>query len=291
MRRFADDSAPSLSTDSLDCRSKMQSYRIILGCVVLVGATGCHAWHAWHEPPLEPVSTLEPPIEFGAVGPPVIFGPPAELGPDGADTVILPPCDAPYEEMPWAGDSFEWGPPVADLPEGQQNPLFIPVSNHEAAWKEIVDVVDDYFRIAREEPVHAYGGVLTEGRIATRPISGATHLEPHRCDSVGRFNRWESTLQTIRRKANARVVPTAGGLLVEMIVEKELEDLPRPEHSTAGAATFRTDGSLRRSRTEPTNRSESSDTWIPLGRDPALEQRMLADIRDRLDVAPPGVVY
>ncbi len=108
-------------------------------------------------------------------------------------------------------------------------------------------------------------------------------LEPHRMDSVGSFNRWESTFQSIRRRATVRVVPDANGYLVEVIVEKELEDLAKPEKSTAGAATFRNDGSLPSSRLEEVSRTRQSQRWISLGRDPALEQRMLADIHARLN--------
>jgi hypothetical protein len=124
--------------------------------------------------------------------------------------------------------------------------------------------------------------VWTEGRIETAPQDGATWLEPHRGDSVGAFNRWESTFQTIRRRAVIRVIPDANGYLVEAIVEKELEDVRNPEKATAGAATFRNDDSLPSRRLEEVNRLRSSPRWIQLGRDPALEQRLLAEIHARL---------
>ena len=109
------------------------------------------------------------------------------------------------------------------------------------------------------------GEVWTEGLIQTAPQDGATWLEPHRHDSVGTFNRWESTFQTIRRRAVVRVIPDAAGYLVEVIVEKELEDLPSPEKATAGAATFRADGSLPSRRLEQVSRTRSSPRWIQLG--------------------------
>ncbi|MCA9248645.1 MAG: hypothetical protein KDA42_16080, partial [Planctomycetales bacterium] len=136
-----------------------------------------------------------------------------------------------------------WNAPV-DAYGAFPNPLQVPVANHDFAWDQIVDVVDDYFRIEHEQRVRIYEDVLTEGRIDTFPQGGATILEPHRRDSVGSFNRWESTLQTIRRRATLRVIPTGGGYLVDVQVEKELEDLPKPERSTTGSATFRNDGSL-----------------------------------------------
>jgi hypothetical protein len=165
------------------------------------------------------------------------------------------------------------------------NPTLVAWVHHELMWNQIVDVVDDYFRIQSELPVQQAGDVLTEGRIDTFPQGGATLLEPQRRDSVGRFNRWESTLQTIRRHAHLRVTPATGGFLVEVIVEKELEDLPRPERATAGASTFRNDTALERRSRDTVHQAGLG--WIPLGRDFALEQQILSEIQARLGGAPP----
>jgi hypothetical protein len=162
------------------------------------------------------------------------------------------------------------------------NPIAVPVTNEEVAWDQIADVVSDYFTIAREQRARREGELITEGRIDTAPLTGATWLEPYRKDSVGSFNRWESTFQTIRRRAIVRVIPDPAGYLVEVIVEKELEDLPNPEKATAGAAVFRGDDALPSQRLEDVNRVRSSPQWLLLGRDPLLEQRMLGDIQARL---------
>ena len=163
--------------------------------------------------------------------------------------------------------------------QGVGSTVFVPVASEELAWEQIVDVVDDYFRVERESRVQTVGNVVTEGRIDTFPQIGATWLEPHRPDSVGWENRWESTFQTIRRRAVLRVMPQPGGYLIEAVVNKELEDLPRPENSTAGAATFRNDNSLPSRLDEEVERTSLSENWIPQGRDPLLEQQMLAEIR------------
>jgi hypothetical protein len=143
-------------------------------------------------------------------------------------------------------------------------------------------VVSDYFPIAREQQVRRSGEAWSEGRIETAYQGGATWLEPFRKDSVGRFNRWESTFQTIRRSAVVRVIPDANGYLVEVVVQKEIEDLPHPERATAGAATFLNNESLPTQRAGDVSRTLSSPRWLPLGRDPALEAKMLADVHARL---------
>jgi hypothetical protein len=166
----------------------------------------------------------------------------------------------------------------------------VPVIDDDLAWDQIADVVSDYFTISREQRARRGGEGWCEGRIETAPQDGATVLEPHRKDSVGSFNRWESTFQSIRRRATVRVVPDAAGYLVEVIVEKELEDLAKPEKATAGSATFRNDLSLPSNRLEAVSRTRQSTRWIPLGRDPPLEQRMLAEIHARLNGITSGRV-
>ena len=170
-------------------------------------------------------------------------------------------------------DSIPRPPFGAGLP----NPLQLSVANRDAAWDQIVDVVDDYFRIRSEKRVRLVEGVLVEGRIDTVPLGGATILEPHRLDSVGSANRWESTLQTIQRTATLRVVPLETGYLIDVAVHKELEDLPRPERATTGPATLRHDDTPQ-DRRQYARIRRGDRQWIPVGRDVALEQTILAQI-------------
>jgi hypothetical protein len=168
----------------------------------------------------------------------------------------------------------------------------VPVGDENVAWDQIADVVDDYFKIAREQRARRTGDAWTEGRIETAPLDGATMLEPHRKDSVGSFNRWESTFQSIRRRATVRVIPDPNGYLVEVIVLKELEDLAKPEKGTVGPASFYSDQTLPSHRLEEYTRTHTSPRWIQLGRDPALEQRILMDIHARLNgVSVPQSVF
>ncbi len=170
------------------------------------------------------------------------------------------------------------------------NPLEIPVSDREFVWNQIVDTVDDYFEIAREERVRLVGNVLTEGRIETRPRSGASVAEVWRKDAVHGFETWHGTFQSIRRQALIRVSPSHAGYGVQIIVRKELEDLANPEMATAGGAVQRYDGSLVRPQGRQLARPETLG-WIPQGRDVALEQKMLADLYARLvKVEPPPPV-
>ena len=164
-----------------------------------------------------------------------------------------------------------------------ENPLFIPALDREFIWNQTVDAVDDYFKIEREERVRLIGGVLTEGRIDTHPTIGSTLLEPWRNDSTPGYEKLHATLQSIRRRGTVRVIPAEGGYLIDVQVLKEVEDLDKPEHATAGGATLRHDGSLVRQE-GAAGRYSVTLGWIALGRDLTLEQRILADLQARLNV-------
>lgn len=165
------------------------------------------------------------------------------------------------------------------------NPALLPVADPELAWEAVVDVVDDYFKIEREEPARMVGNVATQGRLDTFPTIGSTLFEPWHGDSVGPYERLESTLQSIRRYARVRVIPARGGYLVDVAVFKELEDVVRPAHSTAGAATFRYDSSLTRV-VNPVGEQEIHKGWIPMGRDTALEQQIVEQLVSRMGPPP-----
>ena len=228
--------------------------------------------------PIEVVQPVAPGQQVMA--PPQVFGAPPIVS--GQGVMIDPFATDPNDPM--AG-----GVPIVVPGDGGSSQIHIPVANRDWAWEQIVDTVDDYFRIERERQVQLVGDVLTEGRIDVFPQIGATLPEFHRRDSVGKYNRWESTFQTIRRRATIRVMPDATGYLVDVLVEKDLEDLPRPENSTAGAATFRNDSSLPSTAAEAVSRTQLASNWIFIGRDPELEHAIIADLQSRLVVAPTGV--
>jgi hypothetical protein len=176
--------------------------------------------------------------------------------------------------------------PAVQLP----NPLEVPVAEPEMAWNELVDAVDDFFPIAREERVRVIGGVATEGRIETKVVTGATRFEFFRRDATPGFERWLGTFQSIRRQAEVRVTATVTGYAIHVVVRKELEDVDRPEMSLVGSAVQRHDGTLVRPGGSRVGGAVSLG-WIPIGRDIALEQTILAAIQARMTQAeiPPAV--
>jgi len=155
-----------------------------------------------------------------------------------------------------------------------ENPLLIPSNDFEKVWMETIATVDKYFEIASENRL--------SGTIITQPMAGGTIFEPWRGDSVGLGEKFESTLQTIRRFAIVNVDRApSGGYLVKVQVRKEMEDLTRPDRQAAGRAVFNNDFPVNRTR-EVVGPVPVSTGWIPRGRDSNLEQTILAGIRDSL---------
>jgi hypothetical protein len=167
------------------------------------------------------------------------------------------------------------------------NPVPLAEQDPEFLWLQIVDVVDDYFRIKSEQRFRRDSEQWLEGRIETYPEIGATSYEPWRKDAIWGFQRWQSTFQTIQRTCYIRVTPMATGYAMHVEVIKELEDVDRSASSGEGAAAIRHDGGVVRSDNQllglPINLG-----WIRQENDTELEQRILREILGRVtEVTPP----
>jgi hypothetical protein len=165
------------------------------------------------------------------------------------------------------------------LPVVRENPLVVPSTDFEYVWQQTVEVVDEYFDIATENRI--------DGRIETYPQVASTVLEPWRRDSVDFDDRFEATLQSLRRKAFLHVVPASGGYAVQVEVHKELEDLPHPAHATTGDAVFGSRVTLHREQ-QVIGPVPVAHGWIHVGRDWKLESRMLDDLACRFGLASGG---
>lgn len=229
-------------------------------------------------PPLGLGYEVIPPqaVPYVVPGPPVAAAPAVQSTPEAGWFDVLPPDGGPISD--------DFGLPVEPrIANRFPNPLYVPATNSEAAWETIAAVMSRYFPIDSEERVQRVGAMLTEGRLQTRWQTGSTIFEPWRRDSAGGFNRWQSTLQTIRRRGTLRVIPAAGGYQIETRVDKQLENLNRPERATAFAASLRNDSALPTDRVTPIDRTRESDFWIDIGRDEPLEQRILQELNRRFN--------
>ena len=76
-----------------------------------------------------------------------------------------------------------------------------------------------------------------------------------------------------------KIQPVEGdGFFIHVIVYKELEDLPRPTRATAGGVLYRRENNVER-QFEIVDPTLFESTWIPKGRDIAMEQLILQRLR------------
>ncbi len=210
------------------------------------------------------------------------------LHPNTADP-NLPPGSEPGPGMHGSGGllghgllGHDRGGPLPPL----ENPLIVPPLNEENMWRQIVDTIDDYFKIQHEDRIRSNGGVISEGRIGTFPETSSGYLEPWRRDSTSKPERLLATLQSMRRRALVRVAPGPEGYQIHVAVFKELEDVSRPEFATIGGSAQRHDGSVV--RTSPVRGADTVTLgWISAGRDPNLEQQILYELHYRLTAGAP----
>jgi hypothetical protein len=164
---------------------------------------------------------------------------------------------------------------VANAPP-QTPPLFVASAtdpNAELAINErAMDVLHHYnFEVDTNNQL--------EGTLSTQYKVGSGILEPWHRESVGMANRLESTAQPIRRKVLIHFVRVEGGYLVSVEALKEIEDLASPTPNSPGNSTFRDTYPLQRDLNLVVGQSTPSG-WIPRGHDLALEQDMLARLRN-----------
>ena len=161
-------------------------------------------------------------------------------------------------------------PPKAGMAGGST--LQVADGQRDALWERAVVVLNrNHFQVARESKL--------EGIIETEYRGGANILEPWHPDSVGFQNRMESTLQSIRRRVTINMQSSgAGTMLVNVRVDKEIEDLPGLAANYEGGATFPEYQPLNRDLDQVVGQSGPS-RWLPVGRDPLLERKLTNEIQ------------
>jgi hypothetical protein len=151
------------------------------------------------------------------------------------------------------------------------NPLIVPACEFDKVWATTVGVVDNYFDIRTENRLAR--------RIETDPDISPTLAEPWRLAAVGFEDRLESTLQTIRRFAIVTVHDApGGGYAIRVNVQKELEDMAKPDRQSSMQAVFTNDFPVNRTR-EIVGPVPLPVQWIPRGRDSKVEQKILNDLK------------
>lgn len=160
----------------------------------------------------------------------------------------------------------------AENPVAVQTGLPTPEGYREV-YDRVLDALDDYFEV---KPASRYSG-----QIETLPRVAPGYEQPWRPGSPNPRERLLATYQTIRHYAIVQIwAGERGGYRVYVEVYKELEDLNRPAAARSGAAAFQEAPTVDR-RVEVVATQVKDSTWIPVGREPALEQAILRKIQQR----------
>ena len=121
----------------------------------------------------------------------------------------------------------------------------------------------------------------SKGHVETKSVTGASWFEFWRKDTLGRMQVAEASLHTVRRRATVSISPSDGGSKVFVKVVKTRVSAPgaTPESfgSTFGVHDVEDTDLMRRDALEATDYE-----WVPMGRDPLLEQYILERIHRAL---------
>jgi hypothetical protein len=120
------------------------------------------------------------------------------------------------------------------------------------------------------------------GVITTMPVTSQNILEFWRHDVDTREDLWESTLNPIRRWVECSVTRGADDAWqeVSLVVHKERFSSPDRQFNSTGAALQYFSDSLP-STTGIVKITPEYDQWLDMGRDPAMEDRLLTAIFKR----------
>ena len=161
--------------------------------------------------------------------------------------------------------------------EAIENPVLVsPGQPTAASYREVfekaLDVLDDYFELQTPNPY--------DGRITTFPRVAPGYEQFWRPGNPDPRQRLFATLQSVRQTATVEIRSgERGGYLVYVVVERELEDVPRPSRATVGSAVFQEQQSVDRQTEIVTPETTGDRVWFKVGRDYAFEQEILRRIR------------
>lgn len=163
-----------------------------------------------------------------------------------------------------------------------ENPLGLAAADRQAVRKATIDVLEEmYFEVERPP--------RSPGRVNTLPMVSAYPGEFWRPDTRTSRDKVESALHTVRRTVTVALGDGAGGaasggqgVTVAVEVRKERLSLPGSMDATSANEAYGVFSGSRKALGSYEEHWGRGQTWTDLGRDTALEQYILSEIRKKL---------
>lgn len=157
-----------------------------------------------------------------------------------------------------------------------QNPLTIDSLEYDRVYDAAIAALRDAgFRVDRQD--------YRFGRLTTFPQGSPTALEVWDPDNTTAAQAWQSTLVDLQRIARVFIDPLPGEEppAYDLRVEVILEQRQTPIRRMTGSISRNVFSSLEAVPTDWRQRGIDANYWQPVGRDTALEDRLLHDILHR----------
>jgi hypothetical protein len=124
---------------------------------------------------------------------------------------------------------------------------------------------------------------VENGVIRTRPLRGGQFFEPWRSDNAGGFNAAESNLQSVRRTVELAFQPQQTGVCMQCEVTAQRLSLPEePIQGYYSSSALYTASSQSKQQLDVDEKRLEQMKWIDLGRDAALEQKIIKRIQQTI---------
>jgi len=150
---------------------------------------------------------------------------------------------------------------------------FIERDHVDALWQASQSVLRKHdFQIDRQD--------LAAGVIETLPTTSQHYFEFWRQDVADPYSFAQATLHTMQRKATVRFVRTPSDPQWTIELQVDVYRLSTPEHqvTSASSALLAFSGGLPTATGQVGQSAMKQREWVPLGRDPELESRLLSQI-------------
>ena len=142
---------------------------------------------------------------------------------------------------------------------------------YDVVWRAAVDALETRFEIAKRD--------YEKGLIVTRYREGRTLLEPWGLDAQDTYGRFEETLNTVRRRCEARITRQGETATIQLTITRErLNYEPPPTDHAVGPP--QTEAEREELLTEGTYAPK--ELWTATENDEPLARRLLEDISQRI---------